>query len=40
MPIMVGNPSSSDLVELNKVLEPYWRDPETFFVISSDFCHW
>jgi predicted class III extradiol MEMO1 family dioxygenase len=40
VPIMVGHPSPSQLQQLNTVLEPYWHDPETFFIVSSDFCHW
>ncbi|KAN0047922.1 hypothetical protein ACTA71_002311 [Dictyostelium dimigraforme] len=40
VPIMVGS-LSIDLEELyGKILAPYFDDPENFFVISSDFCHW
>ncbi|KAK5580894.1 hypothetical protein RB653_000918 [Dictyostelium firmibasis] len=40
VPIMVGS-LSVDLEELyGKILAPYFDDPENFFVISSDFCHW
>lgn len=26
--------------EYAKVLLPYLKDPETLFIVSSDFCHW
>ncbi|GFZ50149.1 hypothetical protein JCM24511_07904 [Saitozyma sp. JCM 24511] len=40
VPILVGHPSARLLIDLSKALESYWNDPGTFFVISSDFCHW
>ncbi|ODN78410.1 AmmeMemoRadiSam system protein B [Cryptococcus amylolentus CBS 6039] len=40
VPILVGHPSASTSRNLSAALEPYWSDPSTFFVISSDFCHW
>ena len=40
VPLIVGHPSESSATELNLVLSKYWEDEATFFVISSDFCHW
>jgi hypothetical protein len=40
VPILVGQASAQQGAQLVKVLEPYFRDPETYFIISSDFCHW
>ncbi|WWC65628.1 AmmeMemoRadiSam system protein B [Kwoniella dejecticola CBS 10117] len=40
VPILVGHPSPAKLSQLSEVLSRYWQDDETFFVISSDFCHW
>jgi AmmeMemoRadiSam system protein B len=40
VPILVGQSSAQQGAQLVKVLEPYFRDPETYFIISSDFCHW
>lgn len=40
VPILVGHTSAEQGAELVKVLEPYFKDPETYFIISSDFCHW
>ncbi|AFR95390.1 hypothetical protein C343_03487 [Cryptococcus neoformans C23] len=40
VPILVGHPSASTSVKLSEALAKYWQDDETFFVISSDFCHW
>ncbi|WWD04109.1 AmmeMemoRadiSam system protein B [Kwoniella europaea PYCC6329] len=40
VPILVGHPKSETLDELSKVLAKYWKDEDTFFIISSDFCHW
>ncbi|WWD20094.1 AmmeMemoRadiSam system protein B [Kwoniella shandongensis] len=40
VPILVGHPDRNTLKKLNEVLARYWDDKETFFVISSDFCHW
>ncbi|WVW86653.1 AmmeMemoRadiSam system protein B [Kwoniella bestiolae CBS 10118] len=40
VPILVGHPTADTLDELSKVLAKYWEDDETFFIISSDFCHW
>jgi predicted class III extradiol MEMO1 family dioxygenase len=40
VPILVGQASAQQGAQLVKVLEPYFKDPETYFIISSDFCHW
>jgi AmmeMemoRadiSam system protein B len=40
VPIMIGNTSGSFESTLGKLLAPYLADPETAFVISSDFAHW
>jgi AmmeMemoRadiSam system protein B len=32
--------SDSNAKTYGKLLRPYLDDDETFFVISSDFCHW
>ena len=40
VPLLVGHPSETTLARVNVVLEKYWRDEGTFFIISSDFCHW
>ncbi|WRT69452.1 AmmeMemoRadiSam system protein B [Kwoniella shivajii] len=40
VPILVGHPNAQTSKELSKVLAQYWSDEETFFIISSDFCHW
>ncbi|RSH87910.1 uncharacterized protein EHS24_000428 [Apiotrichum porosum] len=40
VPLLVGQPSSSQRDALNTLLAKYWADEATFFVISSDFCHW
>ncbi|WVQ79438.1 AmmeMemoRadiSam system protein B [Cryptococcus sp. DSM 104549] len=40
VPILVGHPSAATAQKLSEVLEEYWADEGTFFVISSDFCHW
>jgi hypothetical protein len=40
VPILVGQASEETGAKLAKVLEPYFKDPETYFIISSDFCHW
>lgn len=37
---MVGNTSKSTEAALGHILAPYLADPETAFVISSDFAHW
>lgn len=40
VPIMVGQLSSQLQVDYGAVFAPYLANPENFFVISSDFCHW
>jgi MEMO1 family protein len=40
VPILVGDGSGREEKEFAKVLLPYLQDPETAFVVSSDFCHW
>ena len=40
VPILVGHASAEQGEKLAQVLEPYFKDPETYFIISSDFCHW
>ncbi|KAK8849469.1 AmmeMemoRadiSam system protein B [Kwoniella newhampshirensis] len=40
VPILVGHPDKTTTKKLSQVLGKYWDDEETFFVISSDFCHW
>jgi len=40
VPLIVGQPTSKNEKQISEVLEKYWKDPETFFIVSSDFCHW
>ena len=40
VPIMVGSLSLKQCERVAEVLKVYAEDPETLFVISSDFCHW
>ncbi|KAF8445984.1 UPF0103-domain-containing protein [Boletus edulis BED1] len=40
VPILVGSINSSQQKAYGSILAPYFADPENFFVISSDFCHW
>jgi AmmeMemoRadiSam system protein B len=40
VPILVGNLNVKYETEFGKLLAPYFADPQNFFVISSDFCHW
>lgn len=40
LPIMVGQTNLEYDRYFAKVLLDYYKDPETLFVISSDFCHW
>ena len=37
---MVGNVRGASLQQCAAALSPYFADPQNFFVISSDFCHW
>ncbi|KAJ9107058.1 hypothetical protein QFC19_002928 [Naganishia cerealis] len=40
VPLLVGNVSENSAAEYAEVFQEYWEDDETFWVISSDFCHW
>ncbi|GAA6039312.1 hypothetical protein JCM8097_003257 [Rhodosporidiobolus ruineniae] len=40
VPILVGAIATSKEQTYGALLAPYLADPSTFFVISSDFCHW
>ncbi|CAD8066934.1 unnamed protein product [Paramecium sonneborni] len=40
IPIMVGATSEEQDAQVASVLVKYFLDPNTIFVISSDFCHW
>ena len=40
LPIMVGSISPSMECEFAAFLAPILQAPDTFFVVSSDFCHW
>ncbi|GAA5837358.1 hypothetical protein JCM11251_004976 [Rhodosporidiobolus azoricus] len=40
VPILVGSISTSSEQKYGALLAPYLADPSTFFVVSSDFCHW
>jgi AmmeMemoRadiSam system protein B len=40
VPILVGSFNRTHEVEIGRVLAPYLAREDTFFVISSDFCHW
>lgn len=40
IPILVGSLSPDREALYGRLLAPYMADPQTLFVISSDFCHW
>ncbi len=40
VPIVVGSLSFAAEKMFGEILAPYLADPNTLFVISSDFCHW
>jgi AmmeMemoRadiSam system protein B len=40
VPIVVGSTSPRMDAEYGSLLAPYFEQPETLFIISSDFCHW
>ncbi|CCU99367.1 unnamed protein product [Malassezia sympodialis ATCC 42132] len=40
VPILVGSLSPSVAEEYAKILQPFAADPNTMFIVSSDFCHW
>ncbi|GAA5871359.1 hypothetical protein JCM16303_000730 [Sporobolomyces ruberrimus] len=40
VPILIGSISTSKEKSFGSLVAPYLADPETLFVVSSDFCHW
>eukprot|EP01097_Dermamoeba_algensis_P007013 TRINITY_DN438_c0_g1_i4.p1 TRINITY_DN438_c0_g1~~TRINITY_DN438_c0_g1_i4.p1 ORF type:complete len:291 (+),score=42.16 TRINITY_DN438_c0_g1_i4:81-953(+) len=40
VPIMVGHMDNKALSTFGKILSKYFEQPETLFIISTDFCHW
>ncbi|KAM0746799.1 UPF0103-domain-containing protein [Meredithblackwellia eburnea MCA 4105] len=40
VPILVGSLTLALEQSYGQLLAPYLRDPQTLFIISSDFCHW
>ncbi|OXU27633.1 hypothetical protein TSAR_004162 [Trichomalopsis sarcophagae] len=40
IPILVGSLSPEREAMYGRLLAPYMADPQTLFIISSDFCHW
>jgi AmmeMemoRadiSam system protein B len=40
VPLLVGNVSETSAAEYAEAFQEYWNDDETFWIISSDFCHW
>lgn len=40
VPIMVGSTDPKFEEYFGKYLVKYFDDPNTIFIISSDFCHW
>lgn len=40
VPILVGAINYDKEVTYGKLLAPYLAREDTFFVVSSDFCHW
>ncbi|PWN42291.1 UPF0103-domain-containing protein [Ceraceosorus guamensis] len=40
VPILVGSTNVNAETKYGRLLAPYLADPETFVVVSSDFCHW
>lgn len=40
VPVLVGDNSGAAEKEFGGLLAEYLRDPESAFVVSSDFCHW
>jgi AmmeMemoRadiSam system protein B len=40
VPIVVGQLNAGEAEAYARVLAPHLADPQTFFVASSDFCHW
>jgi AmmeMemoRadiSam system protein B len=40
VPLVIGSTSADIEARIGRALAPYFLDPQTLFVISSDFCHW
>ena len=40
IPIVMGHFDADQAARYGKLLAPFYQDPATRFVISSDFCHW
>jgi AmmeMemoRadiSam system protein B len=40
VPLVIGSTSAETEAMIGRALAPYFLDPQTLFVISSDFCHW
>lgn len=40
VPLLVGHPREDKIKAISAALSKYWNDDETFFIVSSDFCHW
>lgn len=40
IPIIVGSINNKNIIDYVNVLKPLFENPNTIFVISSDFCHW
>lgn len=40
VPLLVGHPREDKMEAISAALSKYWNDEETFFIVSSDFCHW
>ncbi|KAK4038834.1 protein MEMO1 [Parachaetomium inaequale] len=40
VPILVGNASEEEEKSWGQLLSQYLTDPETAWIVSSDFCHW
>lgn len=38
--MLVGSLTPEVEADYGKIFAPYLADPQTLFVISSDFCHW
>jgi len=40
VPIMFGRLTYEEELKFGEILGPYLKDPDTLFIISTDFCHW
>lgn len=40
VPLMIGHIPDHLLPVYGEILKKYFNDPQTLFVISTDFCHW